>query len=102
MSATAREATLPKLEDRLAHPPGAGWFHEGELKGLPDPVCRYFRASIAAGAPLARSARFGMRGAVKLGRWWIPFRARQVSAPLTAGATRTAPGPSACTASGTR
>jgi hypothetical protein len=22
-----------------------------------------------------------MRGAVKLGRWWIPFRARQVSAP---------------------
>ena len=82
MSATAREATtLPELEDRLAYPPGAGWFDEGELQGLPDPVCRYFRTSIAAGAPLARSARLGMRGAVKLGRWWIPFRARQVSAP---------------------
>lgn len=81
MSATAPEATLPELEDRLAHPPGAGWFDEGELQGLPDPVCRYFRTSIAAGAPLARSARLGMRGAVKLGRWWIPFRARQVSAP---------------------
>jgi hypothetical protein len=81
MSATALDATLHELGGRLAYPPVAGWFDEGELEGLPDPVCRYLRTSIAAGTPLARSARLGMRGAVKLGRWWIPFRARQVSAP---------------------
>jgi hypothetical protein len=81
MSATALDATLRELEPRLAHPPAAGSFGEGELQGLPDPVCRYLRTSIAAGTPLARSARLGMRGAVKLGRWWIPFRARQVYAP---------------------
>jgi hypothetical protein len=81
MNATAPDATLPELQGRLAHPPIAGWFDEGELEGLPDPVCRYLRTSIAAGTPLAQSARLGMRGAVKLGRWWIPFRARQVSAP---------------------
>jgi hypothetical protein len=81
MSATAVDATLRELEARLAHPPVAGSFGEGELQGLPDPVCRYLQASIAAGTPLARSARLGMRGAVKLGRWWIPFRARQVFAP---------------------
>ena len=81
MSTTALDATLPQLEARLAHPPGAGSFDEGELQGLPDPVCRYFRTSIAAGTPLARSAHFGMRGSVKFGRWWIPFRARQVYAP---------------------
>ena len=78
MSATALDATLHQLEGRLAHPPVAGSFDEGELQSLPDPVCRYLRTSIAAGTPLARSARFGMRGSVKLGRWWIPFRARQV------------------------
>jgi hypothetical protein len=83
MNATAPDATLPELRGRLAHPPVAGWFDEGELEGLPDPVCRYLRTSIAAGTPLAQSARLGMRGAVKLGRWWIPFRARQVSAPIT-------------------
>ena len=81
MSATALDATLDQLEGRLAHPPIAGSFDEGELQGLPDPVCRYLRTSIAAGAPLARSARFGMRGSVKLGRWWIPFQARQIYAP---------------------
>ena len=81
MSATAPDATLPQLEARLAHPPVAASFDQGELQGLPDPVCRYLRASIATGTPLARSARLGMRGSVKLGRWWIPFRARQVFAP---------------------
>ncbi|HWD47318.1 MAG TPA: DUF6544 family protein [Actinomycetota bacterium] len=81
MSSTALDAAWPELEGRLTDPPIAGSFDEGELQGLPDPVCRYFRTSIAAGAPLARSARFGMRGAVKLERWWIPFRARQVYAP---------------------
>jgi hypothetical protein len=81
MSTTAPHATLSELEGRLAQPPVAALFDEGELQGLPDPVCRYFRTSIAAGTPLARAARLGMRGAVKLGRWWIPFRARQVYAP---------------------
>jgi hypothetical protein len=81
MSATALDATLHELEAWLAHPPVAGSFDEGELQGLPDPVRRYLRTSIAAGTPLARSARVRMRGSVKLGRWWIPYCARQVSAP---------------------
>ena len=43
MSATAPDATLPQLEARLAHPPVAASFDQGELQGLPDPVCRYLR-----------------------------------------------------------
>jgi hypothetical protein len=58
-----------------------GTFSQDELVGLPEPVCRYFRASIAPGTPLARSARFTMRGSIKLGRRWLPFRARQVYGP---------------------
>jgi hypothetical protein len=83
MSATALDATLRELEARLAHPPAAGSFGEGELQGLPDPVCRYLRTSIAAGTPLARSARLGMRGAVKLGRWWIPSGPGKSPPPTT-------------------
>lgn len=71
-----------QLEGRLADPPPPGSFDEAELEGLPDPVRRYLRASIAPGTPMARSARFRMRGSVKLGRAWLPFRARQILAPL--------------------
>jgi hypothetical protein len=68
LSTTALDATLHQLGGWLAHPPVTGSFDEGELQSLPNPVCRYFRTSITAGTPLARSA-LGMCGAVKLGRW---------------------------------
>jgi hypothetical protein len=56
-------------------------FGEDELVGLPAPVQRYFRASIAVGAPLAPAARIEMRGSIKIGLRWLPFRATEVLAP---------------------
>lgn len=69
------------FETRLADPPAPDSFSERELEGLPEPVRRFLTMSIAPGAPLARSARFRMRGSIKLGKRWMPFRARQVLAP---------------------
>lgn len=66
--------------DRPARPPAPPVFGEAELEGLPEPVRRYLRASIAPGTPLATSARLRMRGRIKVGRW-LPFHARQVLAP---------------------
>jgi Family of unknown function (DUF6544) len=51
------------------------------MEGLPEPMRRYLRASIAPGTPLARSARFRMRGSIKLGNTWVRFRARQTLGP---------------------
>jgi hypothetical protein len=62
-------------------PPAPGSFTEGEIEDLPEPARRYLRASIAPGTPLARSARFRMRGSIKLGKRWDRFRARQILAP---------------------
>jgi hypothetical protein len=70
-----------ELETRLSHLPASGLFSEAELEGLPEPVCRYLRTSITPGTPLAPSARFRMRGSIKLGQRWVPFRARQILAP---------------------
>jgi hypothetical protein len=72
---------LPLIDARLAQLPVGGAFTERELEGLPNPVRRYLRASIAPGRPLAQSARLRMRGSVKQGRFWLPFRARQILAP---------------------
>lgn len=74
-------AVVQQLEARLARVPEPGSFSEADLAGLPDPVRRYFRRSIAPGTPLARSVRLRMRGSIKLGRRWIPFRARQTYGP---------------------
>lgn len=82
VSATHETGSLRSAEARLGHLPSSGSFVEGELEGLPDPVRRYFHASIASGTPLARSARLRMRGSIKQGRWWLPFRAEQMVAPL--------------------
>lgn len=69
-------------ETRLARLPRGDSFTEHELEDLPDAVRRYLRASIAIGTPLAQSASLRMRGSIKQGRWWLPFRARQILAPL--------------------
>lgn len=81
MSTQTRWRTLAELASRLAREPAPGSFGEGELGGVPGPVHRYLHASISPGAPLARAARLAMRGRIKLGRRWIPFRARQVYGP---------------------
>jgi hypothetical protein len=82
MTTSAVEAAIDELEAGLVRPRAPGSFAEGELEGVPDPVRRYLRASIPLGTPLAQSARLRMRGSIKLGRLWIPFRARQTLAPL--------------------
>lgn len=55
-------------------------FTLAELRGLDEPVQRYFRSAISLGAPLVTGVRLTMRGHIKLGRW-VPFRATEVLAP---------------------
>jgi hypothetical protein len=70
---TAVESTLSVGSSREV-------FTSAEVEGLPAPVRRYLRASIAAGTPLATCARLRMRGRIKVG-WWLPFTARQIVNP---------------------
>jgi hypothetical protein len=74
---------VPRLRDleRSLLRPAAGTFGEHELDGLPEPVQRLFRAAIAPGTPLARSARIEMRGEIRLKRW-TSFRGTEVLTPL--------------------
>lgn len=70
---------VARLERALARP-SAGVFDEYELEGLPEPVVRYFRASIRPGTPLSLTARLAMRGRIRLRRW-LRFRGSEVIAP---------------------
>ena len=81
MRSGGRAPTPRVLEKKLLQPPFQGSFSPAEVQGLPEPVRRYFEAAIAPGAPLAAAAVLRMRGRLKLGRRWLPFRARQVLAP---------------------
>lgn len=73
---------LDGLASQLLQPAPPGVLGSTELAGLPDAAARYLASSIAAGAPLARSARVRMRGQLKLNGRWLSPRARQVLAPL--------------------
>jgi hypothetical protein len=68
-------------ERRLALGPADAVFSDDEVADLPEPVARYFRAAIASGTPLARAARLTMKGHIRLGPRWVPFRARELLAP---------------------
>ena len=73
--------SLPvQLEARVLRPAEPGGFTSSELHGLPEAVRRHLAKAIAPGTPLATSARLGMRGHIKIGRW-LPFRAREVLDP---------------------
>jgi hypothetical protein len=72
---TARDRGLTVPADR-------GAFDEAEVAASDEPVRRYFRAAIAQRTPLARAARLRMRGSIKLGHRWVPFRADELLAPL--------------------
>ena len=69
------------VASRLALPPLDGAFSEDEVAALPEPVRRYLLAAIGPGAALARAARLAMRGRIKLGARWLPFRATETLAP---------------------
>jgi hypothetical protein len=56
-------------------------FSHIEVDGLPEPVQRHFMKAIAPEASMAVAARLEMRGQIKLGRRWLPFRATEVLAP---------------------
>lgn len=58
----------------------SGTFDEDEISGLPEPVARYFRASVRTGTALAQAVELTMSGRIRIGRW-IPFRATEVIAP---------------------
>lgn len=75
----ARRPDFRSIRRRLLEPP-VGHFTEDEIDGLPAAVRRYFRASIAEGTPLYRTATISMRGRIRIGRW-LPFRAREVLNP---------------------
>ena len=62
-------------------PAADGTFTDAEVEGLPPAVQRYLRASVAQGTPLAQAAHIRMRGSIRLGRRWLPFRAEEVLAP---------------------
>jgi hypothetical protein len=70
------------LDQQLRVRADPGGFDEAELAGVDEPVRRYFRAAIAPGTPLARAARLRMRGSIKIGNRWLPFRADELLAPL--------------------
>jgi hypothetical protein len=55
-------------------------FDPAEIDGLPEPVRRYFAASIASGATVATAVRLRMRGHMRIGRW-VSFGADEVLAP---------------------
>lgn len=74
-----RLTTTPLEAEILSSVPQGVFSHE-EVRGLPSPVARYFRASITSGAPLARAARLEMRGHIRIGRW-LSFTATEVLDP---------------------
>jgi hypothetical protein len=79
-TAVSGHKVVEQLHSSLVRSGAPAVFSDDELEGLDEPVCRYFRAAIAPGVPLAVSARFRMRGRIKLGRW-LSFRARQTLTP---------------------
>ena len=76
-----RDFSRREVEQQLAIPAASEPFGERDLDGLPEPVRRLFRVAITPGTPLAQAARFRMRGSIKVGKRWLPFRAREVLAP---------------------
>jgi hypothetical protein len=79
--ATVAERSVEDFERRLVDRARPGTFAEDALDGLPYPVRRYLAKSIAPGTPLAGSARFAMRGSIRLGRRWVRFSGHELLSP---------------------
>jgi len=77
----ATTSPVTDLDAQLARPALDALFDDAELTGLPEPVRRYLRAAVAPGTPISRAVRVTMRGQLRLGRRWLPFRARETLAP---------------------
>jgi hypothetical protein len=64
-----------------ASPESTERFTNEQLTGLDGPVQRHLRQAIQVGTPLSRCVELTMRGSLKIGRRWLPFRARQILCP---------------------
>lgn len=63
-------------------------YDEQEIRGLPDPVVRFFRAVLRPGQPMVRQASVLQEGTIRLGEsegGWRPFTACQVYSVRPAG-----------------
>jgi len=58
-----------------------GEFHLSALDDQPSAVARYFDRAVAPGAPVVTAVRLRMRGRLRVGRVWLPFRAEETLAP---------------------
>jgi len=74
-----RPSRLHQLHAALATEASGRFDHE-EIRDLPAPVRKYFRAAVSQGSPVIRTARITMTGHIKIGRW-IPFRAEETLTP---------------------
>ena len=77
--ATASVVPAPRSE-----PPARGEgavFWPCELRDQAPAVARYFAQSILPGSPVVTAVRLRMRGRIRLGRVWLPFRAEESLAP---------------------
>lgn len=70
-----------RVDAGLVQTPEPGRFEPSEIRGLSEPVRRYFTRAIAVGTPLWLSASFRMRGSIKVGHRWLRFRATQIESP---------------------
>ena len=64
----------------LLSAPTVAAFDPSKLGALPEPVRRYFKASIAPGTVVATAATLRIRGTIKIGRW-LPFHSDEVLSP---------------------
>lgn len=69
-----------ELNAMFAAQPSPPTYRVADLGDVPEPVRRYFGATIEDGAPVAVGDELPMRGQIKIG-WWLPFRAWQLLAP---------------------
>lgn len=69
---------------RWAHglgPAAPARFDPAAIAGLPAPARAYLTAAVPPGAPALAAALIEMRGSIRIGGRWLPFRAREVLAP---------------------
>ena len=77
--ALTRELEAHRVDDPL-RPGFPARFDSRELRGLPAPVQRYFRAVLTEGQPFVSSAAIGMKGTFNMAtrsEHWQPFTSRQ-------------------------
>lgn len=77
--AAARQTTEQAWAELVATRPHlTPVFDPSTLADLPTPAQRLLARALPEGTPLRPSVELEMEGSIKLRRWWLPFRARQL------------------------